>query len=71
MSDSYNKTLEESLDELKIFGDISLLFKDNIWYCKYTTKVNNKEYMFEGTGVYLFDIIKSFLTTVDKFSIKR
>lgn len=71
MYDLYHKTLDELLEELKVFGKIEIQFTDFKWHFKYTTKLNNKDYMFESAGPYLFDIVKSCVTTINKFPIYK
>jgi len=69
--DIYDKTLDELLEELKVFGTIHIEFTNFKWHFKYTTKLNDKDYMFENSGPYLFDIVKSCVIAINKFPIYK
>lgn len=59
-----NRTLEDLLDELKMYGEITLQCNDGIWRCEYLPKVKTREYKFDNCGKDLLQLVKSCLSMV-------
>ncbi len=59
-----NRSLEDLLDELKVYGDVELKYLDHNWYCECLPRVKSREYKFETCGKDLLQLVKSCLSLV-------
>jgi len=59
-----NRTLEDLLEELKMYGQVTITHTDNNWHCEYMPKVKRKEYKFDNYGKDLLQLVKTCLSMV-------
>lgn len=72
MYECEHKSLEEMLYELKVYGNLVLECSNQTnhkWVCKYTTKLNNKDYQFENSGTDLYEVLKRCMIAIERFPI--
>lgn len=59
-----NRTLEDLLEELKMYGQVTITHTDNNWQCEYLPKVKTREYKFDNYGKDLLQLVKTCLSMV-------
>lgn len=59
-----NRSLEDLLDELKMYGEVTLSSSEGNWHCDYQPKVKKREYKFENSGRDLLQLVKNCLSMV-------
>lgn len=64
MFDIEGRSLEDLLDEIKVYGDITISSREHNWHIEYEPKVKNKEYRFQNYGRELYPLVKNCLTMV-------
>lgn len=64
MFDTEGKSLEDMLDELKIYGEVTISSREYNWYIIYEPKVKSRIYRFENYGKELYPLVKNCLIMV-------
>ena len=64
MFDIEGRSLEDLLDELKVYGEVTITTRDNNWHIEYEPKVKSREYRFQNYGRDLYPLVKNCLTMV-------
>jgi hypothetical protein len=59
-----NRTLEDILEELKMYGEITLHCSGGVWNCEYIPRVKTREYKFDNCGKDLLQLVKNCLSMV-------
>lgn len=59
-----NRSLEDLLDELKMYGDITINYSDGSWYIDFLPKINSKDYKFGSHNKNLLVLVKNCLAMV-------
>lgn len=59
-----NRTLDDLLDELKMYGEITLHCSGGEWHCTYLPRVKTREYQFDNCGRDLLQLVKNCLSMV-------
>lgn len=59
-----NRTLEDLLEELKMYGKVTITHQDYSWNIEFLPKVKNKEYKLDNYGKDLLQLVKDCLSIV-------
>ncbi len=59
-----NRTLEDLLEELKMYGTVTISNSEGTWHCDYQPKVKKREYKFDNYGKDLLQLVKNCLSLV-------
>lgn len=64
MFDIEGRSLEDLLDELKVYGEVTITTRDHNWHIEYEPKVKSREYRFQNYGRDLYPLVKNLLIAV-------
>ena len=53
-----NRTLEDLLEELKMYGKVVIYYSHRSWHCEFHPKIRKKEYKYENSGKDLTQLVK-------------
>lgn len=59
-----NRTLDDLLEELKMYGTVTISNSGKDWHCQYQPKVKRREYQFDNSGSDLLQLVKNCLSLV-------